>query len=174
LSAALGAAFVALGTNVPHGGLSGAALLAAALAELEDVGLKVLRRSAIWETTPWPPSDQAPFLNSVVELDCGGRTPQSLFDQLNVIERRFGRVRRARWGPRTLDLDVLDFGGLVGEYGAISLPHKRLHERAFVLAPMAEIAPEWRHPVSGLGAAALLEGVDPRQAVRRAGEFGRP
>ncbi len=165
MSNKFGGTFVGLGTNLPHGGLSGGALLREAVKRLDSAGFMLARCSSIWETAPWPPADQAVFYNAVVELDRAGRAPQSLFDQLCVIERAFGRERRERWGPRTLDLDVLDVEGMVGVFGAISLPHKRLHERAFVLAPLAEL--DWRHPVLGASAAELLGALAPGQQVAR-------
>jgi 2-amino-4-hydroxy-6-hydroxymethyldihydropteridine diphosphokinase len=83
------------------------------------------------------------------------------------IERDFGRERRVRWAPRTLDLDILDFAGLVAA-APLCLPHPRLHERAFVLAPLAEIAPHWRHPMLGLEAHDLLAGLADAAATRLA------
>lgn len=164
-------ALIALGANMPFGELRGAAMLAGALARMQETGLKLLRCSSAWETDPWPPSDQPVFVNAVAEVEVGAHTPDSLFRELRGIESEFGRVRRERWGPRTLDLDVLDLGGLVGEFGDISLPHKRLHERAFVLAPLAEIAPDWRHPVLGASAVELWERLAGDQKVRRRGKL---
>lgn len=161
----LGGTYVGLGTNLAHAGIAGPALLRAAVRRLRAEGFTLVRCSSIWETAPWPPTDQGVFCNAVVELDRAGLGPQSLFDQFCVIERAFGRIRRERWGPRTLDLDVLDVEGMVGVFGAISLPHKRLHERAFVLAPLAEL--DWRHPVLGASAAELLGALAPGQQVTR-------
>lgn len=159
--------YVGLGANLSHAGLSGPALLRAAIAAMEEAGLAVVKRSSAYESAPWPPADQPVFTNAVVEVLREGRTPEATFALLGQVERAFGRVRRERWGPRTLDLDLLDMEGLAGAFGAITLPHKRLHERAFVLAPLAEIAPDWRHPVSGAGVGALLAGLAPGQSVRR-------
>jgi 2-amino-4-hydroxy-6-hydroxymethyldihydropteridine diphosphokinase len=166
-----GSALVALGTNMPHAGLAGPALLWAALKRMQTAGLNLRRCSAVWETAPWPPSDQAAFFNAVVELDAQERSPQSLFDELRTIELAFGRERRERWGPRTLDLDLLDLEGKVGTFGAVTLPHKRLHERAFVLRPLVEIAPDWRHPILGKTATELLAALPPGQTAVRVGEF---
>lgn len=164
-------ALVALGTNLPFGALSGAELLAAAVRALAASGLTPLARSGVWRTAPWPPSDQAPYYNAVVVLTAAKRTPQNIFEELLATERQFGRERRERWGPRTLDLDLLDLGGAIGTFGDITLPHKRLHERAFVLAPLAEAAPDWRHPQLGRRAADLLAALPPGQAAEREGAF---
>lgn len=163
-----GGTFVALGTNLPYAGLAGPDLLREAIVRLRSIGLMPRAASSIWKTAPWPPADQAPFFNAVIELGCTGHTPQSLFDQLSVIERAFGRERRERFAARTLDLDILDINGMAGTFGDISLPHKRLHERAFVLAPLAELG--WRHPVLRKTAAELLVALPPGQHIARTSE----
>lgn len=154
-------ALVALGSNLGDraGHLLGAV---AALARRPEVRLAGLSR--IYETVPVGPAGQGPYLNAVlaVETELG---PLELLEVLLAIERAHGRVRRERWGPRTLDLDLLDFGGRVLERPGLSLPHPRLHERAFVLVPLAEVAPDWRHPLLRTTAAELLAKLD-RSGVR--------
>jgi 2-amino-4-hydroxy-6-hydroxymethyldihydropteridine diphosphokinase len=147
-------AYIALGTNLSFGELAGAALLARAVVALETAGLRTIAKSSVWSSPAWPAgSDQPDYFNAVIEVEAGAL---SLYGVLRQVEQSFGRERRERWAARTLDLDVVAMAGLVGEFGALTLPHPRMHERAFVLAPLAEIAPNWRHPVLALGVGELL------------------
>ncbi len=149
-------AFVALGTNRPLGGVSGAELLAQAVTAMEAAGLAVAARSSVWRTAAWPPgSDQADYLNAVVEVETGERSPEQLYALLRGIETAFGRERRERWAPRTLDLDVVAMDGATGQFGDLTLPHPRMHERAFVLVPLTEIAPSTTIPGRGLAKRSL-------------------
>jgi 2-amino-4-hydroxy-6-hydroxymethyldihydropteridine diphosphokinase len=162
-------ALIALGTNLPHGALAGADLLRAAVAALEIAGLRRRRVSSIWRTAPWPAADQGDFFNAVIEVETGGLCPEGVFEKTSAIERAFGRERRVRWDARTLDLDLIDVAGLSGEFGPIRLPHPRAHERAFVLAPLAELG--WRHPMLGRAAADLLADLPPGQKIERTSEI---
>jgi 2-amino-4-hydroxy-6-hydroxymethyldihydropteridine diphosphokinase len=164
-------AFVALGSNLPFEGAPPAMVLQHALAAMRDANLIVTAASGIWETQAWPPSDQPDYYNAVVALNPAGLSPQSLYEQLSVIEARFGRERRDKNAARTLDLDLIAMDGLVGTFGEITLPHPRMHERAFVLAPLAEVAPDWRHPGLGETSDGLLARLDPRYRYRRVGNL---
>jgi 2-amino-4-hydroxy-6-hydroxymethyldihydropteridine diphosphokinase len=113
-----------------------------------------------------PDSHQPWFVNAVALL-ATDLEPEALLDRLLDVEARFGRVRGERNAARTLDLDLLDYDGLVVDTPRLTLPHPRLHERRFVLEPLCEITPEWRHSRLGLTAAQLLDRLPPGQPVRR-------
>lgn len=138
----------------------------AALAALGEGGVKVLRRSRWYESAPVPRSDQPWFINGVAEL-ATGLDAAALLAYLHRVEADFGRVRRSVNEARLLDLDLLAYGRLVSAPGEVPvLPHPRLGERAFVVLPLAELAPEWRHPESGQSAAELALGLPPGQTAR--------
>lgn len=164
-------AYIGLGANLPFNGVAGPALLAQALAAMYAEGFTPLAVSNVWQTVAWPPSDQPDFYNAVAAVSAAQVSPEQMYAVLRGIELRFGRERRERWAARTLDLDVLAIDGREGVFGEITLPHPRMHERAFVLAPLAEIAPDWRHPALGLSAAELLKTVPAAQRYRRLGPF---
>lgn len=132
-------AYVALGANLGDR----LATLRAAIRRLDETpGARVLRVSSVWETAAVGPS-QPDYLNAVIELDVC-RSPGSFLGLLHAIEAEFGRdrSREVRWGPRPLDLDLLWQGGLVLRGPRLDLPHPRIRERSFVLAPFAELAPD--------------------------------
>ena len=156
---------IGIGANLPsaaHG--PPRATCEAALAALRARGLRVLRRSRWYESAPVPPSDQPWYVNGVARVETA-LPPPALLALLHDIERDFGRERREINAARVIDLDLLAYGDRV-ESGPPALPHPRLHERAFVLLPLAEVAPNWRHPATGRSVAALIAALAPDQAAR--------
>ncbi len=130
--------------------------LEAALALIAERGVRIVARSRWYRSAPVPPSGQPWFVNGVVAVETA-LEPAALLEVLHDVEARFGRVRRERNEARVLDLDLLAYDARVSAEGeAPILPHPRLHERAFVLRPLAEIAPHWRHPRLGREVAALI------------------
>ncbi len=149
-------AYLGLGSNLGDR----AGFLLKALSEVSRLPkTHLLRISPIYETEPLGPP-QPPYLNLVAEVETG-LPPRGLLEALLEVEARLGRVRRERWGPRTIDLDLLLYGDLVLEEEDLVLPHPRLHERAFVLVPLLDLLPEGRHPRLGQSFAKLLEALDP-------------
>ncbi|NUR22634.1 2-amino-4-hydroxy-6-hydroxymethyldihydropteridine diphosphokinase [Frateuria sp.] len=149
-------AFVALGGNLgdTHAYLRQAFDALAALSQT-----RLLAHSRIYRTPPWGLQAQPPFLNAVAELDTG-LAPHELLDALLDIERSAGRVRDGeRWGPRTLDLDLLHMDGVVLHDERLTLPHPRIAGRAFVLLPLAELAADLELPGQGR-VGALLAAAD--------------
>ena len=138
--------------------------LTAALAALKEKRIRILTRSGWYRTEPVPRSDQPWFVNAVVSLatELGAK---DLLNALQATERQFGRVREEPNAPRILDLDILDYQGEVMDTTSLVLPHPRLHERRFVLIPIAEIAPDWRHPILELTAAQLLARLSSEQQI---------
>lgn len=148
-------AYVGLGSNL--GDRAAHLLLGlSALSRLPKTHL--LRLSPVYETDPVGPP-QPPYLNMVAELETE-LSPTGLLAEMLRVEKALGRERRERWGPRTLDLDLLLYGDLVLEEAGLSVPHPRLHERAFVLVPLLDLLPEGRHPLLGQSFAELLASLD--------------
>jgi 2-amino-4-hydroxy-6-hydroxymethyldihydropteridine diphosphokinase len=145
---------VALGGNLPGDFQSSEALLEAALEQFPRAGLPVLARSRWWRSAAWPDRQGNEYRNGIAVVEANG-PPSEVLEALFAIERSFGRTRGVPNAPRTLDLDLIAHGRTVLEGPGLVLPHPRAHERLFVMGPLAEIAPGWRHPVSGKTAAEL-------------------
>lgn len=145
---------MALGSNLAGGFASSEALLEAALVSFPQAGLPVLARSRWWRSAAWPDPGGPEYRNGVALVEAKGDAT-SILATILLIEARFGRVRSDRNAPRTLDLDLIAFGRLVADGPGLVVPHPRAHERLFVMGPLAEIAPAWRHPVLSRTAAEL-------------------
>ena len=156
---------VALGANLPLGGETPRATLESVLRALPRVGIELVQVSPWYESEPQPPSDQPWYVNGVAEV-ATTLGPAALMAQLHAVEAEFGRERGARNAARTVDLDLLAYGETV-QTGTLNVPHLRLQERAFVLMPLCDLVPEWRHPATGLSAAEMLVGLPPGQKIRR-------
>ncbi len=160
-------AAIALGCNLGNC----LATLESALTVLDQTpDITVISHSHWYETRAVGPP-QPDYFNGCALLQVG-LTPHQLLDTLLQTETKFGRERRERWGPRTLDLDLLLFNDLVLEAPGLSLPHPAMAERAFVLVPLAEIAPNWVHPGVGREIAELVRMVD-CSGVKRYSKQGR-
>lgn len=145
---------IALGSNLAGGYGSSEALLEAALARFPTVGLKILKRSSWWRSAAWPDPMGPEYRNGVALVEATD-PPEVVLATLHRLEAELGRERGERNAPRTLDLDLIAHGRAVAETPGLILPHPRAHERLFVMGPLAEIAPGWRHPVLGATAAEL-------------------
>ena len=179
---------IALGANLPtarHG--TPARGLEAALGALADCGIRTLARSRWYRSAPLPPAGGPWFVNGVIRVETA-LAPVPLMARLLEVEAGFGRRRSVEGASRPLDLDLLDYHGRIvdraggeaasggdgGSHGgghgggggpALVLPHPRLARRAFVLAPLIEVAPDWRHPLTGASAVSLLAAVAAQQSV---------
>jgi 2-amino-4-hydroxy-6-hydroxymethyldihydropteridine diphosphokinase len=158
--------FIGLGANLPspsHG--SPKATLSAALDRLAGAAVRVTARSRWYESEPVPASGQPWFVNAVVCIETKIE-PAPLLALLHRIEDEFGRVRGELNGPRFIDLDLIAYGDLVTRAAPPLLPHPRMQARAFVLLPLREIAPRWRHPLLRQTLDQLIDALPPGQIAR--------
>ncbi len=164
-------ASIALGSNLPGVQGSPTATLRAACNALGALpNCRVEATSSVWRTVPVGGVVQPDFFNAAVIL-ATSLPARSLLEHLHAIERQFGRNRgaEARWGPRTLDLDIILFGAQVFEEPDFRVPHPRFADRAFVLAPLAEIAASATDPLTGLSVESILRSVSGHDGVVRIG-----
>lgn len=153
--------YLSLGSNLGDRATN----LERAIEALSEIGVRVLRRSSIYETEPVDFLVQPWFLNCVVE----GKTslePRQLLEGLQAIERKLGSKKLIPRGPRIVDLDIIFYEAAVIHEAGMEIPHPRLAERRFVLIPLSELAPEFLHPVLRKTAAELLAATQDRSAVR--------
>lgn len=160
---------IALGSNMPEGVARSAEVLRAAVGAIAGTATKPVFVSRFFQSEAFPPGSGPDFVNAVLSVE-SDLLPAQILAKLHRIERDFGRIRRVRWGQRTLDLDLIAIGHHVLPDAAtltrwmklaperqlqdapedLILPHPRLQDRAFVLIPMLDVAPDWRHPLTGI------------------------
>ncbi len=176
-------ALIAAGSNASFGQVDPRETIVSAFFRLAEIGGVIRSKSALYRTPAFPPGAGPDFVNAACVL-ATNQTPAGLLETLHGIEVEFGRERRQRWGSRTLDLDLIAFENQIlpnletfQEWSdlplheqqsqapeSLILPHPRMHERAFVLVPLSDVAPDWRHPVYGRTVARMLK-LLPKNAV---------
>jgi 2-amino-4-hydroxy-6-hydroxymethyldihydropteridine diphosphokinase len=150
---------IALGANLKGRFAGPAEAVEAGLGAIAGSDIRLIAHSRLYRSPAWPDPADPEFVNAaaLVETDL---PPAALLARLHAIEAEFGRIRARQNAPRPLDLDIVDYAGMVSPPGAVPvLPHPRMADRAFVLLPMAEIAPGWRHPVTGQGLDGMIAGL---------------
>lgn len=160
--------YIGLGANLPHPEYGPPRqTLEAAVSALIAHGLNIVARSSWYESAPVPMADQPWYVNGVVAIRNNLSAPD-LLKELHLVEAEFGRVRSVVNAPRVIDLDLLDHRGECqpGDGARPVLPHPRMAERSFVLLPLQEIAPDWRHPVSGRNLQDLIAALPADQITR--------
>lgn len=163
--------FIAYGANLPWGGHSAMEALVNVVKQLQSENISVKAVSSLWESEAWPDPTDPPYMNAVLKVVTSD-SPEQLLEYLHKIEAEAGRVRNTsdhinvnaaknapRNAPRTLDLDLIAYHELVISGEGLSVPHPRAHERGFVMGPLAEMAPDWVHPVLGRTASDLYKQV---------------
>jgi 2-amino-4-hydroxy-6-hydroxymethyldihydropteridine diphosphokinase len=159
---------IALGANLPSPAGGPQQTLEAALERLEASGVHIAARSRWYRTAPVPVSDQPWFVNGVARVETA-LEPAALLMLLRQVEEAFGRQRTMPNAARTLDLDIIDYDNRVENTAELTLPHPRMQDRAFVLLPLAELAPDWRHPILGKTVENLISALSPEQKAEPLG-----
>ena len=160
--------FLGIGANLaPEGFASVRAGCEAAIEQLAASGFADLESSPWYETAPVPVSNQPWYMNAVITATTS-MPPDVTLAAIHAVEADFGRVRGVRNAARVLDIDLLDYGGMVLQSDAITLPHPRMHQRAFVLLPLRDLAPDWVHPVLQQEVGPLIAALPPDQEIFRA------
>ena len=159
---------IGIGSNLPSLAGSPIETCTKALVHLASLGVMTIARSPWYETAPVPVSDQPWFANGVAQV-ATNLAPPALLDVLQAVEGEFGRVRTVKDAARTLDLDLLAYNDTISDDPRLTLPHPRIQERAFVLFPLRDLAPDWRHPLLGLTATEMADRLPPGQQLGRFG-----
>ncbi len=165
------AIYIGLGANQAYRGRAPLQTLISALDALAAEGVATVSASRPWRSPAWPDPADPPFVNACIAVRTSLDAPD-LLTVLHKVEAAHGRARAIRNAPRTLDLDLIDYQGRTGRFaGGLDLPHPRLAARAFVLLPLKDIAPRWRHPASGATLQSLIAALPEaeRRACRPAG-----
>jgi len=155
--------YVALGSNLPSAQGGPQETLLAALGLFPSYGIDVIKVSNWYETAPVPVSDQPNYVNGVVCVKTL-KTPEQLLETLHTIETEFGRVRSVTNAARCIDLDLIDYNGVIQDDNLV-LPHPRMALRGFVLYPLRDIAPHWQHPILGYSIGKLIESLPIDQQI---------
>ncbi len=156
--------FIGIGSNLSSGSGTPVQTCRQALVRLQEQGVRILALSHFYESAPVPASDQPWFINAIAALDTD-LDAAALLALMHQVEAAFGRQRRVVNEARTLDMDLIDYKGVCQADSPV-LPHPRAAERAFVLLPLRELAPRWRHPVSGRLIEDLIAHLPPGQLIR--------
>jgi 2-amino-4-hydroxy-6-hydroxymethyldihydropteridine diphosphokinase len=148
------AVIIALGANLSGAWGSPTAAIRAALERLNEFEINILRVSSLWRSASWPDPKQPDYINAIALVETP-LVPHATLTALHALEDHFGRARLALNAPRVLDLDLIAHGRRVVAEEGLILPHPRAADRLFVMGPLAEVAPDWTHPVTGMRAADL-------------------
>ena len=148
---------IAMGANLPSNYGEPEETLEAAMKQLEQQGVKILERSRIWLTPPWPYNPDDPwFRNNVISVETE-LPPRDLLGLLLSIEEEFGRVRTVKNAPRLLDMDIIAYHDEIINEDHLQVPHAQMHKRSFVLMPLSDISKKWIHPASGQTVAEMIQ-----------------